>query len=88
MTNWRRLLFPDRETLSKIKSLLTGERYPLHRFEPYRPFFIVGSGRSGSTLLRRILQAGPQVGAEIAEIGAETDKAIHHAIVATGRRSG
>ncbi len=35
--------------------------YPLHRGEPYRPFFIVGSGRSGNTLLRRLLQASPEI---------------------------
>lgn len=34
---------------------------PYHRNEGYRPFFIVGSGRCGSTLLRRILQAHPEV---------------------------
>jgi LPS sulfotransferase NodH len=35
--------------------------FPLHRNEPLRPFFIVGSGRSGNTLLRRLLQASPEV---------------------------
>ncbi|MEO7677469.1 MAG: sulfotransferase, partial [Verrucomicrobiota bacterium] len=35
--------------------------YPLHRGELHRPFFIVGSGRSGNTLLRRLLQASPEV---------------------------
>ena len=34
---------------------------PLHRSEAYRPFFIVGSGRSGNTLLRRLLQASPEI---------------------------
>ena len=33
--------------------------HPLHRNEHARPFFIVGAGRSGSTLLRRILYANP-----------------------------
>lgn len=28
---------------------------PLHNYENYHPFFIIGSGRSGNTLLRRIL---------------------------------
>ena len=38
-----------------IKALFPFWRYPLHRHEGYRPFFIIGSGRSGNTLLRRIL---------------------------------
>ena len=32
-------------------------RYPLNGSERYRPFFVIGSGRSGSTLFRRILTA-------------------------------
>ena len=34
---------------------------PLHGRERYRPFFIVGSGRCGSTLLRAMLEAHPDV---------------------------
>jgi len=34
---------------------------PLRGWERYRPFFIVGSGRCGSTLLRAILEAHPDV---------------------------
>lgn len=34
---------------------------PWHGPERYRPFFIIGSGRCGSTLLRAILQAHPDV---------------------------
>jgi len=34
---------------------------PLHWNEPIDPFFIVGSGRCGTTLLRRLLQASPKV---------------------------
>lgn len=33
----------------------------LHKNEGYAPIFIVGSGRCGTTLLRRILQASPKV---------------------------
>ena len=33
----------------------------MHRDERFNPFFIVGSGRSGNTLLRRLLAAGGQV---------------------------
>lgn len=34
---------------------------PLQRGEGFRPIFIVGAGRSGNTLLRRILAAGDEV---------------------------
>ena len=36
--------------------------YPFYlQQESYRPFFIVGSGRCGTTLLRRLLQASPEI---------------------------
>lgn len=35
--------------------------YPLQNGENYRPFFIIGSGRSGNTLLRRILYSSPDI---------------------------
>ena len=44
-----------------LKALVPFARHPLHRDEPYRPFFIIGSGRSGNTLLRRILSAHPSL---------------------------
>lgn len=34
---------------------------PLHRSEGFRPLFIVGAGRSGNTLMRRILVAGGEI---------------------------
>lgn len=34
---------------------------PMNRNEPITPFFIVGSGRSGTTLLRRILQSNSEI---------------------------
>lgn len=34
---------------------ISGRGVPLHRSEGFRPFFVVGSGRSGTTLLRRLL---------------------------------
>lgn len=49
---------------SRAKSLVAnifGRQVPLHRQEDYSPFFIVGSGRCGTTLLRRILEANPAV---------------------------
>lgn len=38
-----------------------GPGYPLSRGESYRPFFIVGTPRSGNTLLRRVLLAHPRL---------------------------
>ncbi len=35
--------------------------FPLHGEERYKPFFLIGSGRSGSTLFRRILTAHSQL---------------------------
>jgi len=49
------------DKLARIKQLVVSSGYPLHHNEGFRPFFIVGSGRCGTTLLRRILQASPQV---------------------------
>jgi protein-tyrosine sulfotransferase len=42
-----------------VKSIVPFGRYPIHRNEPYSPFFIIGAGRSGNTLLRRVLTAHP-----------------------------
>ena len=36
-------------------------QFPLHRNDRFAPFFIVGSGRSGTTLMRRMVQANGQV---------------------------
>ena len=49
--------YPLAATGGSLWSLLVGPRNPLQGKEPLRPFFIIGSGRSGNTLLRRILQA-------------------------------
>lgn len=38
-----------------------GAPWPLRRSEEFAPFFIIGSGRSGTTLLRRILLSSPKV---------------------------
>lgn len=43
----------------RLRPLLLGR--PLHGPERYRPFFIVGSGRCGTTLLRAMLEAHPLV---------------------------
>jgi len=44
-----------------VGRVLTSQSVPMHRNERVRPFFIVGSGRCGTTLLRRLLQASPEV---------------------------
>ena len=38
-----------------VISAFSDSGYPVHRNENYQPFFIVGSGRAGTTLLRRLL---------------------------------
>jgi hypothetical protein len=55
------LLQPLRQVASLARDIAFGSRHPLARGEDVRPFFIVGSGRSGSTLLRRILLGNPEV---------------------------
>jgi hypothetical protein len=55
------LRHPAAEIASRLRGLGRTLRHPLERGEPLAPFFIVGSGRSGTTLLRRIVQASPQV---------------------------
>lgn len=55
---------------------LIGTTIPLHRNENSRPFFIVGSGRCGTTLLRRILQASDEI--HIPPENWSLGYAIHH----------
>ena len=45
--------------LRHVPRFLTG--HPVHGPERYQPFFIVGSGRCGTTLLRAILESHPEV---------------------------
>jgi hypothetical protein len=52
--NWRDLL-------RRISLSISWQDHPLHRHEGYRPFFIIGSGRCGMTLLRRILIANSEL---------------------------
>jgi hypothetical protein len=47
--------------LRGIYYALTKKAIPLHRGEQSQPFFIVGSGRCGTTLLRRVLQASEEI---------------------------
>jgi len=50
-----------RDVAARLGRILTCKPYPLHRNEDIAPFFIIGAGRSGTTLLRRILVASEQV---------------------------
>lgn len=56
------------DRLTRLGARIVGHQYPLQRNEDIKPFFIVGCGRSGTTLLRRILIAGGEV-----EIPSEND---------------
>jgi len=49
------------DVLFKYKANSTSCARPLHREEDIHPFFIVGSGRSGNTLLRRIINSHPKL---------------------------
>jgi len=49
------------DVFARSGKILTRKAYPLHCHEGIMPFFIVGAGRSGTTLLRRILVASGQV---------------------------
>lgn len=59
--HWPGFVYPVLALGYRTARLLSARGYPLHRNESYAPFFIVGSGRSGNTLLRRILQASVEV---------------------------
>lgn len=47
------------ERLRFARRLLDPFPFAIHNHEPIEPFFIVGSGRCGTTLLRRLLVSGP-----------------------------
>ena len=54
---WPQFVYPIADAARRLR----GRGYPLHRREQFDPLFIIGSGRCGMTLLRRILQAGGEV---------------------------
>lgn len=55
---WPEQLAPIYDVLSRLYRLWGQPKYPLHRDEKdIAPFLIIGSGRCGSTLLRRMLDA-------------------------------
>jgi hypothetical protein len=47
--------------LTYLSAAVRPSPVPLHREEGLRPLFIIGAGRSGNTLLRRILVAGGEI---------------------------
>jgi len=49
------------DVVGRLKNICVRKPWPLHRDEDIAPFFIVGAGRSGTTLLRRVLVASQQV---------------------------
>lgn len=61
-----------RRRLRDLATQLGRRRVPIHRGESFAPFFIVGSGRSGTTLTRRILGGltGLRIPAEAIDLGA------------------
>jgi len=52
---------PYYDLLSRLKRLCVDTAYPLASVDSIPPFFIMGSGRCGSTLLRRMLQINPSI---------------------------
>ncbi len=52
---------PLYDVVSRLKRTFFNKAYPLATPLSQSPFFIIGSGRCGSTLLRRMLQASPDI---------------------------
>ncbi|MDQ7058492.1 MAG: sulfotransferase [Ghiorsea sp.] len=52
---------PLYDMVARLKRLLLDKSYPLSSQLAQQPFFIMGSGRCGSTLLRRMLEANPDI---------------------------
>lgn len=54
-------IFEGRDQLVRMLHGSIGLPFPLVANHPVKPFFLMGSGRSGNTLLRRMLIASPEV---------------------------
>jgi len=52
---------PLYDVVARLKRLFFDKSYPLTSPLSQSPFFIIGSGRCGSTLLRRMLQVSPDI---------------------------
>jgi len=50
-----------RQLIARLQLAVPLDRYPLQHRQPVEPFFIIGSGRCGTTLLRRILFSHPDL---------------------------
>ena len=62
MSQSQYLLKPSfRSTIRRLRQATIGSRITTTHGELYNPFFIVGSGRSGTTLMRRILCTNPDI---------------------------
>ena len=59
--NWPMIAYPLYDAAVRAGRFLFQKHQAIHRNEGYRPFFIVGSGRSGNTLMRRVLHSDPQI---------------------------
>ncbi len=55
------ILRPLYDVAARLGKIVMRRSWPLHCDEDISPFFIVGAGRSGTTLLRRMLVASDQV---------------------------
>jgi len=58
---WPEFLYPLYDLVMRLGKFVFRPAHPLNRNEGYQPFFIVGSGRCGTTLLRRMLEASPEI---------------------------
>jgi len=66
--------------LLRLRQKITFAGVALHRREGYAPFFIIGSGRSGNTLLRRILNNHSElfIPPETYVLGRSIRQALHY----------
>jgi len=61
MTPFPEFIFQIIDSLKPLRYMLPIKKHPLKDETLYNPFFIIGSGRSGNTLLRRLLNRHPDI---------------------------
>ncbi|MCF7808351.1 MAG: sulfotransferase [Candidatus Marinimicrobia bacterium] len=85
LENSRSLLY---RSVYKAHASLPSFIHPLQRGEHYHPFFIIGSGRSGNTLLRRMLHnhSNLYIPPETYVIGSVIKKFVKHPWYSWGRK--